>query len=78
MKTLLMENLAILHSLIQDGFENILNLKILCIINRTAEYNASAKDYGLINSQHPVASVLEGERLIKNVYEAVRNGPQWN
>lgn len=40
----------------------------------TAEYNASAKDFGLINSQHPVASVLEGERLIKNVYEAVRSG----
>jgi len=27
---------------------------------------------------HPVASVLEGERLYKNVYEALRNGPLWN
>lgn len=41
----------------------------------TAEYNASEKDYGLINCMHPVASVTEGERLIKNVYEAIRNGP---
>jgi hypothetical protein len=41
----------------------------------TAEYNASAKDYGLINSMHPTASVMEGERLIKNVYEAIRASP---
>ena len=34
--------------------------------------------YGLANHQHPVASVLEGERLMKNVYEALRNGPKWN
>jgi phospholipase C len=27
--------------------------------------------------QHPDASVLEGEKLIKSVYEALRNGPQW-
>ena len=27
--------------------------------------------------QHPDASVKEGERLIKNVYEALRNSPQW-
>lgn len=35
-------------------------------------------DYGLPNSQHPVASVREGERWMKNIYEAVRNGPGWN
>jgi len=38
----------------------------------------SDPSYGLANHQHPVASVLEGERLMKNVYEAVRNGPKWN
>jgi phospholipase C len=27
--------------------------------------------------QHPDASVLEGERLIKQVYEALRAGPGW-
>ena len=27
--------------------------------------------------QHPDASVREGERLIKQVYEAIRAGPKW-
>jgi len=27
--------------------------------------------------QHPDASVLEGERLIKKIYEAIRAGPKW-
>lgn len=34
--------------------------------------------YGLANHQHPVASVREGERWMKDVYEALRNGPAWN
>ncbi len=34
--------------------------------------------YGLPNDQHPPHSVKEGERIIKNVYESLRNGPQWN
>ena len=34
--------------------------------------------YGLANHQHPTASVREGERWMKNVYEALRNGPKWN
>ena len=29
------------------------------------------------NWQHPDASVLEGERLIKSVYEAIRKSPKW-
>jgi phospholipase C len=28
--------------------------------------------------QHPDASVMEGERLIKNVYEALRASPMWS
>jgi len=28
--------------------------------------------------QHPDHDVAEGEMLIKEVYEAVRNGPLWN
>jgi phospholipase C len=28
--------------------------------------------------QHPDASVIEGEQLIKSVYEAIRAGPKWN
>jgi len=34
--------------------------------------------YGLANHQHPTASVREGERWMKNVYEALRKGPAWN
>lgn len=29
------------------------------------------------NWQHPDASVKEGERFIKAVYEAIRNSPYW-
>ncbi|EAR87010.1 phosphoesterase family protein (macronuclear) [Tetrahymena thermophila SB210] len=36
------------------------------------------KSFGLPNDQHPDHSVKEGERLMKNVYEALRNGPKWN
>ena len=30
------------------------------------------------NSQHPLDDITHGERLIKRVYEAVRNSPVWN
>jgi len=40
--------------------------------------NSSRRSYGMANHQHPVASVREGERLMKDVYEAVRKGPKWN
>lgn len=30
------------------------------------------------NSQHPVDDITHGERLIKRVYEAIRNSPVWN
>lgn len=33
--------------------------------------------FGLANHQHPTASVREGERWMKDIYEAVRNGPKW-
>lgn len=36
------------------------------------------RTYGLPNHQHPIASVREGERWMKDVYEALRNGPSWN
>ncbi|KAL4464224.1 hypothetical protein ABPG73_002764 [Tetrahymena malaccensis] len=38
----------------------------------------NTKSFGLPNDQHPNHSIREGERLIKNVYEALRNGPLWN
>lgn len=38
----------------------------------------NTKSYGLMNDQHPDHSMREGERLIKNVYESLRNGPKWN
>jgi len=38
----------------------------------------STHSYGLPNNQHPPAWVREGERLFKDVYEALRNGPKWN
>ena len=28
--------------------------------------------------QHPIDSVLQGEKLIKSIYEALRSGPKWN
>ncbi len=43
--------------------------------NRSASHLPS---YGLPNHQHPAFSVREGERWMKNIYEAVRNGPGWN
>jgi len=39
---------------------------------------AHLPSYGLANHQHPTASVQEGERWMKNVYEALRGGPAWN
>jgi phospholipase C len=38
----------------------------------------SAEDYTCGNSQHPVDDVTRGERLIKNVYETIRNSPHWS
>jgi hypothetical protein len=35
-------------------------------------------DFTCGNSQHPLDDVTRGERLIKDVYEAVRNSPHWN
>lgn len=45
-----------------------------------ASKNVSIHDrtHGLPNHQHPIASVLEGERWMKNVYESLRSGPLWN
>ena len=30
------------------------------------------------DDDHPAHDVANGQRLVKEVYEAVRNGPQWN
>jgi phospholipase C len=38
---------------------------------------SSAHEDSQPNWQHPDASVIEGERMIKQVYEAVRAGPKW-
>lgn len=35
------------------------------------------EDYTCGTSQHPLDDVTRGERLIKDVYEAVRNSPHW-
>jgi phospholipase C len=35
------------------------------------------EDFTCGNSQHPLDDVTRGERLIKDVYEAVRNSPHW-
>ena len=37
----------------------------------------TAEDYTCGNSQHPVDDVTRGERLIKKVYETIRNSPHW-
>lgn len=44
----------------------------------TSARNSTRRSYAMANHQHPVSSVREGERLMKDVYEAVRNGPKWN
>jgi len=36
------------------------------------------EDFTCGNSQHPLDDVTRGERLIKNVYETIRNSPHWN
>jgi phospholipase C len=36
-----------------------------------------ARDFRGGNSQHPLADVTNGERLVKTVYEAIRNSPHW-
>ena len=38
----------------------------------------SAEDFTCGNSQHPLDDITRGERLIKNVYETIRNSPHWN
>jgi phospholipase C len=38
----------------------------------------SAEDFTCGNSQHPLDDVTRGERLIKQVYETIRNSPHWN
>jgi phospholipase C len=35
-------------------------------------------DFTCGNSQHPLDDVTRGERLIKSVYETIRNSPHWN
>jgi phospholipase C len=36
------------------------------------------EDFTCGNSQHPLDDVTRGERLIKEVYETIRNSPHWN
>jgi phospholipase C len=38
----------------------------------------SAEDFTCGNSQHPLDDITRGEKLIKNVYETIRNSPHWN
>ena len=38
----------------------------------------SAEDFTCGNSQHPLDDVTRGERLIKTVYETLRNSPHWD
>ncbi|KAL4454684.1 hypothetical protein ABPG74_021889 [Tetrahymena malaccensis] len=57
------------------------NLPNYTFINPSESINPNynnTKSFGLMNDQHPNHSVREGERLMKNVYEALRNGPLWN
>jgi phospholipase C len=35
-------------------------------------------DFTCGNSQHPLDDITRGEKLIKDVYEAIRNSPHWN
>lgn len=42
------------------------------------EKRHTSRNFGLPNDMHPPHSMREGERLIKNVYEALRSSPRWN
>jgi phospholipase C len=35
-------------------------------------------DFSCGNSQHPLDDITRGEKLIKHVYETIRNSPHWN
>ncbi len=39
---------------------------------------ATPGDFTCGNSQHPLDDVTRGEKLIKSVYETIRNSPHWN
>jgi len=58
------------------------DLKDYTFINPSEAPNPAKRNnthsFGLANDQHPDHSFKEGERLIKNVYEALRNSPRWN
>jgi len=41
-------------------------------------YGRVYSDYACGTSQHPLDDVTRGEKLIKEVYEAIRNSPRWN
>jgi hypothetical protein len=38
----------------------------------------TSKDFTSGDSQHPLDDITHGERLIKRVYETIRNSPHWN
>jgi phospholipase C len=38
----------------------------------------SSEDFTCGNSQHPLDDITRGERLIKTVYETIRNSPHWD
>ena len=40
--------------------------------------DVTGNTYKCGNSQHPLDDITHGERLIKRVYEAIRNSPVWN
>jgi phospholipase C len=42
------------------------------------DYGKVTSDYTCGNSMHPTDDVRRGERLIKRVYETIRNSPHWN
>ncbi len=41
-------------------------------------YGRVYSDYACGTSQHPLDDVTQGEQLIKDVYEAIRQSPHWN
>jgi phospholipase C len=45
--------------------------------NDGSEWNPTTHDYVCGNSMHPLDDVTRGEKLIKEVYETIRNSPHW-
>jgi phospholipase C len=70
------ENSKNIHELDTQFFDDVASGNLADFTWLQPRMTTVSKD-SLPTWQHPDASVAEGERLIKQVYEAIRAGPKW-